>query len=136
MLIDFYTKQEVNVDTLLQEGIDSGAYLSNAGWTHQGLVNLAGEHGLSGAPRDFSSLTMESAYANLEEALQTGPVIASVYYTFTPGHPIPHLVVINGIEGDTVHYNDPAESNSNGTISIEDFKPAWKKRFIEIRPQV
>lgn len=134
MLIEHYEPQNVSVDTLLQQGIDSGAYLQNAGWTHQGLVDLSKRYGLTGSPQDLSGYTMDTAFSELSQALDEGPVIASVYYTFTPGHPIPHLVVLNGVKDGVVYYNDPAEPSGGGTISVADFKPAWKKRYIEIRP--
>ncbi|MEX0917910.1 MAG: cysteine peptidase family C39 domain-containing protein [Candidatus Paceibacterota bacterium] len=133
MLIDYY-EPAVSVDTLLAEGIAADAYLDDAGWTYAGLVGLAEDHGLSGESVVLHHLSMNDAFASLEESLEEGPVMASVYYTFTLGHPIPHLVIINDIEDDIVHYNDPAEPAGGGTISVEDFKPAWKKRYIEIRP--
>jgi predicted double-glycine peptidase len=76
---------------------------------------------------------MDTAFKKLSKALEEGPVIASVYYTFDPKSPIPHLVVINGIDGDRVYYNDPSEDTGGGNISLEKFKKAWKKRYIEIR---
>lgn len=134
MLIDYYKPGEVTVDTLLDEGLDAGAYLSDAGWIHQGLVNLADDHGLSGSTHDFSSSGMDTAFANLTDAVGEGPVIASVHYTFDPKNPIPHLVVVRGVSDGKVYYNDPAAPSGNGSISIEAFKKSWKKRYIEVRP--
>lgn len=133
MLIEFYRPGSVSVDTLLDEGIASGAYLNNAGWTHKGLADLANNYGLMSAPHDLSSMSMDTAFSEIRTALKEGPVIASVHYTFDPKNPIPHLVVINGIEDDIVHYNDPAESSGGGTISAEKFMQAWKKRYIDVR---
>lgn len=134
MLIEYYEPGEVSVDELLSEGIASGAYLNNAGWIHSGLAHLANDHGLSGMNYDLSSNDAETAFAQFEDALKEGPLIASVYYTFTPGNPIPHLVVINDIEGDTIYYNDPSDTSGGGTISKDRFIAAWKKRYIEVRP--
>lgn len=134
MLIEYYEPGVTTVDTLLGKGIDTGAYLDHAGWTHNGLVNLARGYGLTGAPHDYGPKSMDIAFAALAGALDEGPVMASVYYTFEFGNPIPHLVVVNDIVDDTVYYNDPAEPEGGGSISVEDFKTAWKKRFIEIRP--
>jgi predicted double-glycine peptidase len=133
MLINYYEPDRVTVDNLLAEGIASGAYLKGAGWIHKGLADLAKEHGFAGGNTDLSSASMDTAFRSLSEALEEGPVIASVYYTFDPLSPIPHLVVINGIDGDGVHYNDPSEDAGGGTISLDKFKKAWKKRYIEIR---
>lgn len=133
MLIDYY-EPAVPVDTLLAEGIAADAYLSNAGWTYAGLIGVAKARGLAGKSIVMHDATTEEAYAVFEKEVEEGPVMASVYYTFTPGHPIPHLVVVNDISNGTVYYNDPAEASGGGTISEERFKAAWKKRFIVIRP--
>jgi hypothetical protein len=133
MLIDYYAPA-VSVDALLNRGIATGAYLSQAGWTHAGLINLTKQYGLDGVSHDMAGWTMDEAFSRLEQVVAEGPVMVSVYYTFVPGHPIPHLVVINDIKDDTIYYNDPAEPSGGGSILITDFKPAWKKRYIEIRP--
>lgn len=132
MLIEYYKPGTVAVDALLTEGINTGAYIDGAGWSHGGLAELANKHGLKGVAHDLAPQSMGDAVNKLEAALKDGPVIASVYYTFDPESPIPHLVVINSIDGDTVSYNDPAEPRGGGTISKDAFVRAWKKRFIEV----
>lgn len=132
MLIDFYT-EAVPVDTLLNSGIGKGAYLDNAGWTHQGLINLAEDHGLTGQAVSYSDLPATEALEKLKKALKSGPVMVSVHYTFDPTNPIPHLVVVNGISGDRVYYNDPAEVSGGNSITTKKFLAAWKQRYIEIR---
>lgn len=134
MIIELYNPGKVSVDNLLTEGIKSGAYLNDAGWIHKGLISLAQKYGLSGNTRDLSALSTDGALKELEGTLINGPVMASVHYTFDPQNPIPHLVVINKIVGDTVYYNDPSEISGNGSISTPKFLKAWKKRYIEIRP--
>ena len=134
MLIEFYEPGDVSVDTLLEEGVSANAYLSNAGWTYAGLIGISKKYGLSGESYDMGGTGMETAFAKLEKALKDGPVMVSVHYTFDPKNPIPHLVIANGIENNTLYYNDPAEKSGGGSISVEVFKQAWKKRYIEIRP--
>ena len=136
MLIDYYKPGEVTVDALLDEGVASGAYLQNAGWTHQGLVDLAVDHGLRGRTHDLSNKSVDAAFAKLKQSLLDGPVIASVHYTFDPTNPIPHLVVINGVLGDRVYYNDPSEKSGGNSISVDKFLKSWKKRYIEVRDAV
>lgn len=130
MIINYYNPGIVSVDALLKDGISSGAYISGAGWSHKGLASLFNKHGLKGQTYDLSGWDMESAFIKFSEKLKTGPAIASVYYTFDPQSPIPHLVVITGVKDDKVYYNDPADDSGGKTISISDFKKAWKKRFI------
>lgn len=133
MLIDFYRPGNIVVDDLLSAGISAGAYISDAGWSHAGLINLSKEYGLTGASRDMAGSTMDAAFSQLESVLEEGPVMVSVHYTFDPKNPIPHLVVVNGVRDGQVFYNDPAEKSGAGSLSISKFQSAWKKRYIEIR---
>jgi uncharacterized protein YvpB len=136
MIIGYYEKDTIPVDKLLKDGVASGAFDDNAGWSHQGLINLAKKYKLDGQSYSLSEYTSDVAFAKLEEILKRGPVMASVHYTFEPTNPIPHLVVVNSVKDGQVFYNDPAEKSGNGSISIDKFKKAWKKRYIEIRPTV
>jgi len=134
MLIDYYTTSAVSVDGLLKEGLAANSFIANAGWSHAGLIDLAKKRGLTGRGVDLAGSTMSGAFDALTTALDEGPVMASVHYTFEPTNPIPHLVVITGVKDGMVHYNDPAEKSGNGSITISKFQNSWKKRFIEIRP--
>ena len=134
MLINYYQPNEVTVDGLLKQGIAAGAYISDAGWSHAGLIGLAQKHGLTGESRSLADLSMENAFAALESEVADGPVMVSVHYMFEPTNPIPHLVVVNAVNDGLVYYNDPAEPSGNGAISISKFKSAWKKRYINIHP--
>lgn len=134
MIIDFYDLNTVSVNSLLDEGIKAGAYIYNAGWSHNGLALLAKNHGLEGNTYDFSGLSDQDALERFVAIINEGPVIASVHYTFDPANPIPHLAVITGIDDGTVYYNDPAGSSDGGKISIDDFMKVWKKRLVVVRP--
>lgn len=135
MLIDFYTPGAgtVSVNSLLKEGIDAGAFINGAGWSHQGLASLSNKYGLKGKTYDLSKLDNKTAFAQFEKTLQEGPVIVSVHYKLDPKNPIPHLVVVNGISDGKVYFNDPASASGGKNISVEDFIKAWKKRFIAVR---
>ncbi len=134
MLISFYENEEISVDDLLKKGIAANAFLSDAGWIHSGLINLSHEFGLDGESKSMANLSMGGAFSKLTTELEKGPVMASVRYKFEPTNPIPHLVVVNGVHDGKVFYNDPAESSAGGSVSIDKFKKAWKKRYITIRP--
>jgi predicted double-glycine peptidase len=136
MIIDHYSDETVSVDALLDRGVQTGAYIESAGWSHAGLIGLSHAYGLDGESVSMADLSMSEAFARLETILKEGPVMASVHYTFEPTNPIPHLVVVNGVRDGKVFYNDPAEPTGGGTISIEKFESAWKKRYISIRPVV
>jgi ABC-type bacteriocin/lantibiotic exporter with double-glycine peptidase domain len=136
MLIDYYKPDTVSVNKLLTQGIVSGAYDHNAGWTHKGLILLSNKYGLTGNSYDVSSLTKEAAFIQFKKSLKDGPVMASIHYKFDPKSPIPHLVVIDGIDGNTIYYNDPALKSGKKEISTTDFLKGWKKKFIVIRPVI
>lgn len=133
MLIEYYNPGSVVVDNLLQEGITANAYLDSAGWTYAGLIGISKKYGLNGEVHDYTNLSTEKAYEELTSELEEGPVMASVHYTFQKSNPIPHLVIINGIEDGKVYYNDPAEKTGGGSVSVAQFQSAWKKRYIEFR---
>lgn len=134
MIIDYYNSEAISVNKLLTQGVAMGAYQKNAGWTHKGLVSLSKKYGLDGNNYDLSKLSGEVAFSQFKDFLKDGPVIASVHYKFDVKSTIPHLVVINGIDGDTLYYNDPAAKVGEKKISMADFQKAWKKKFIVVRP--
>ena len=133
MVIDYY-EPAVPVNTLLKQGVASGAYLPSAGWTYKGLIDLAKKYGLEGKSFDLGKSDSKTAFDEFKKQLKSGPLIASVHYKFDPKSTIPHLVVITGISGDILSYNDPAAKGGNGKISVDNFLKAWKKRYIVIRP--
>lgn len=133
MLIDYYIPNPPSVDSLLQQGIDTNAYLNDAGWTYAGLIGISKRYGLTGESYDLGYESMDSAFDSLQEALLGGPVMVSVHYKFEPENPIPHLVVANSVRDGMFYYNDPAAKSGNLSIPVSAFKDAWKKRYIEIR---
>jgi ABC-type bacteriocin/lantibiotic exporter with double-glycine peptidase domain len=134
MIINYFNPGAVTPQKLLTQGINSGAYITDAGWSHQGLANLASKYNLVGKVYDLSKLKTETAFSQFKDILKDGPAIASIHYKFEPTNPIPHLVVITAIVGDTVFYNDPASKEGDKQISADKFMKSWKKRFITVRP--
>ena len=134
MVIDYYVPNAPSVDTLLKEGVAAGAYDRSAGWTYAGLIALAEHYGLDGSSHDLGASSSKTAFAKLKEYAKDGPVIVSVHYKFDPKSTIPHLVVIDSIDGDTLYYNDPAAKTGEKQITTATFLAAWKKRFIVVRP--
>ncbi len=134
MVVDYYSDKPISVNTMLNQAIASGAYIPSAGWTHQGLISLSKKYGMTGKAYDLSSSSGKAAFATFTTLLKDGPIIASVHYKFEPTNPIPHLVVIDGIDKDFVYYNDPASTAGGKKISVDTFRKAWKQKFIVIRP--
>jgi ABC-type bacteriocin/lantibiotic exporter with double-glycine peptidase domain len=134
MIINYYSDDTVSVDTLLKKGIADGAYNTTYGWIHNGLITLAKKYSLNGTSYDVTSLDKDSSLRKLEVYLKDGPVIVSVHYKFDPKSKIPHLIVLDGINGGYIYYNDPAAKTGQKKILVEDFQKGWKKKFIVIRP--
>jgi ABC-type bacteriocin/lantibiotic exporter with double-glycine peptidase domain len=134
MIIDYYNPDSVTVNKLLAQGIASGAYLTNAGWIHSGLIALSNKYGLDGSSYDLSKSDSKTALSKLKDFLKDGPVMASIHYKFDPKNPIPHLVVIDAIDDEVVYYNDPASTTGAKQISTTQFLKAWKKKLIVVRP--
>lgn len=135
MLIEYYNPGSLaSVDSLLEEGVRENAYITNVGWAYAGLIEISRKYGLDGTAYDLGEQDVDTAFLAFIEALSRGPVMASVHYTFVPTNVIPHLVIITGIEGDMLRYNDPAEPTGGGIVSVLQFKSSWKKRYIEFFP--
>ena len=134
MIIEYYKPDTVSANTLLEKGVARGAYDKNAGWIYVGLIGLSQEYGLDGDFYDLGKLGPKAALEQFKKYSKDGPVIASVHYKLDPKNSIPHLIVVNGIDDETVYYNDPASKEGGQEISVDDFLKAWKKRFIVIRP--
>lgn len=134
MVIEYYKPDTVSVNTLLEQGIVSGAYQKGVGWKHNGLVLLSKKYGLDGQNYDLSTSDTKTAFAAFKDFLKDGPVIVSVHYKFNPKSTVRHLVVIDGIDKDVVYYNDPAAKTGEQQISVTDFLKGWKKKFVVIRP--
>lgn len=133
MEIDFFKPKTASVMKLLKEGLSSGAYVKNVGWSHQGLADLAEKYGLEGKVHDFSKLKKDMAFAELADSLSGGPVIASIYNKFNPKSTLGHLIVVTGFDEDYVYYNNPASTGGEKKIGVTDFLSGWKKRYITIR---
>ena len=122
MVIGFYQPQTaISVDSLLDQGKALGAYDQKAGWTYKGLIEVAQKNGLDGTSYDLSKKSTAVALTQFENFLKDGPVIVSVHYKFKPKSTIPHLVVIDGIDKDTLYYNDPAAQSGEKQISTKNF---------------
>lgn len=134
MIIDYYRPEAISVNKILEQGIASNSYLNSAGWIHSGLIAISKKYGLDGKSYDLTSHTEKAAYKKLKEHLKDGPVMVSVHYKFDPKNPIPHLVVIDAIDGDKVYYSDPASDKGNKEMVLSKFRKSWNKKFIVIRP--
>lgn len=135
MVIDYYHPNIASVDEVLRKAVTAGAYAKNAGWKHYDLAVLSGQYGLVGKSYDLALLDSDSAFESFKDLLYDGPIIVSAHYNFDPQSTIPHLLVVTGINGDKLYYNDPAGKTPGQVISRTDFLAGWKQRFIVIRPQ-
>lgn len=134
MIVDYYHPDAATVNQLLAKGVAAGAYDYDAGWIYQGLINLSKNYGLDGTYHNLTNYDSKTALAKFKGYLADGPVILSVHYKFDPKSTIPHLVVVNAIDGDTVYVNDPATTKGTEKISLSKFLTGWTRKVIVIRP--
>jgi hypothetical protein len=82
-------------------------------------------------------LTAREALDELALELHSGPVIASVYRDFDPAIGGGHLVVVTEVSESAVSLNDPwpaHETEGRRVLALDYFLPAFKHRFIVVRP--
>jgi hypothetical protein len=79
MVVDYYKPQIATVNELLEQGLDEGAYIAGAGWSHQGLVRVSKNYGLNGQTYDLSGSTSKAAFTYFKDQLKDGPIIVSVH---------------------------------------------------------
>ena len=148
MVMDFWhaadgSNRTVALDGLLQAGLDAGAYREGIGWTHGGLAVLARRHGYEAFNADWAAKsptpkTPEAAWAQLVRELNVGPVMASVYSRLDSERGGGHIVVVTGFADGLVAFNDPeemSEREGRKLIALERFLPAFKLRYVVVRPK-
>lgn len=133
MVIDFYKPNTVSVAKLLNQAINSGAYLNNIGWKHKELSALAGNYGLAEKNYDLGKSGNSAAFAQFLGFLKSGPVIVSIHNKFDPKATLGHIVVVTGFENNFIYYKDPAGNSKEEKIPVKNFLNGWKRRFIIVR---
>ena len=134
-----------SLDALIEEGREIGAYREGVGWMHDGLVALAGRHGLKLYREEFKDETvegeqhLEQGIEKIVTALKQGRlVLVSVARGFEDATK-PHLVLLTGTEGDEgaitgFYYHDPdadtKEAGMNQFVPLEIFKRFWRRLVI------
>ncbi|MDO8183805.1 MAG: cysteine peptidase family C39 domain-containing protein [bacterium] len=125
------------LDELYKLGLEQGAYLPGIGWRHAGLANLAKHFGFTNSYNlDLAKEDLEVALEKLKTELKQGPVLASVFTNYEPGHKEGHIVVLLSLTDEQAEVLDPAAKNHNDIhqfLPVEKFINGWKKRLIVIR---
>ncbi len=134
MIVEYYKPHTTSVNEVLREGISSGAYVKNVGWSHEGLAGLAVKHGMTGRTFDLSEYNKENAFNQFQEIVKEGPVIASIHRGFNPKSSFGHLIVITGYDDNLIYYNDPGKHDGIRKVTISQFMAGWKRKLIVIRP--
>lgn len=140
MVLDYLRPNSISISEIIKRGrrknaFRLAAYIPNVGWAHKGLASLAEEFGFKGKNYDWSKKTPDAAYSLLLKKLQKRPIIASIYRNLKPGSS-GHLVLLTGIKGNRIYYNDPDSKTRRGikkTATLNKFLKGWKKRVVEIK---
>jgi hypothetical protein len=147
MVMDFWHARNPNnrtvpLDELLQMGLAQGAHIKNVGWSHRGLAQLAQHYGyvahnVDVAPNSPTPKTQQEAWSMLLADLAQGPMLTSVFSRFDPTSRDGHIIVVTGWDGALVAFNDPVEMDAwegKKLLALQTFLPAFKQRFIVVRP--
>lgn len=104
MILKTVDKDFGSVQELIQQGVESKAYLPGIGWNHQGLGDLLGSYRLQAKRQEFRDLLGGSEW-KLSEGYQEdlkgyidqgGVIIVSVDRGFSTNTDSTHLVVLHG----------------------------------------
>jgi len=136
IVLDYYGAETPPLDTLIARAAERGAYLEGVGWKHRELAELAGTFGLRGEAFDWAALEPEAAYQELLCFFPASPVLASIYNDFDAARG-GHIVVLTGLDGDTISYADPDATERGSilrTVSKDVFLRGWKRRIVLITP--
>lgn len=134
MLVNYYKPETTNVQAVLENGIKSGAYVKNVGWSHDGLAKLASRYGLIGKVHAFWDYDRTTALSEFKKIIDEGPAIASIHRNFDPKLSFGHLIVITGYDENFVYFNDPGKKDGIRTVPVSQFMNGWKRKLIVIRP--
>jgi len=135
--------QTATLEEALAQGLRAGAYLPGIGWSHRGLVAVARYYGYEGFNVDVAAnsptpKSSSEAWAMALAELEAGPLLVSVFSGLNPSRSGGHIVVLTGAHDGLVLLNDPEEMNAREgckALAQEIFVPAFKQRYIVIRPQ-
>jgi ABC-type bacteriocin/lantibiotic exporter with double-glycine peptidase domain len=136
MVMAYWQAETASIAALIRTGRRLKAYTEKSGWTHKGLVRIAKKYGFDGQNFDWAEESSEKAFREMKRWLKLGPVIASVRRDLVP-EGTGHLIVVTGIDGRRVFYNDPDSKTRKHLvrkIAIKRFVGGWKKRIIVIKP--
>jgi ABC-type bacteriocin/lantibiotic exporter with double-glycine peptidase domain len=134
MLCDYYRLPVPHQRELLHEGLSSQAYTPR-GWTHQGLVQLAGRHGMTGLAEG-----LEDNEPLLRLAAEGAPSIISCTWRFPQdGRKGGHLVVFTGEfrQAGARHagFADPSRWGAHhSSLPSSRFWASWTGRVISLKP--
>lgn len=137
MVMDFFKRSNLNLENLIEEGLEEKGFVENVGWVHSGLIKIARKHNFYGwrrkfllSPKDLEGLkgddySLKEIEAQNQDLLEEGifnlaksianncPVIVSVPRGFQKKG-FGHLIVLTGVKNwnggskaDGFFYNDP-----------------------------
>ncbi len=123
-----------DLNKLYQVGLNRSSYIKGVGWRHTGLVGLAKIYGFKHS-KNFDWFGDKDPILKLKKALQSGPVIASVYSKYEPGRG-GHLVVLMSLSTTKAIVLDPdskTRSEILRELPADKFLKGWKGRVILVR---
>lgn len=127
---------------VIQELVDIGAYVADAGWKHAAMARVLANFDLSAYNQEFSNefgigALKEKGLRKIQRELLKGNavIISATLDSMLNDHPT--NILLNGIEEDHIILQDPDNKKDNGEnekIHINKLKEAWSSLaiFIEL----
>ena len=123
---------ELKITKLIQEGLDADGYAEGIGWKHQGLVDIARNHGIE-LKFQKQFFTGEGKTGGLDFInkilLKRQPVMASIMNRNKDGG---HMVVVHGFQdkgADNVEYyilDYDSRGRNRYALSKQEFLDSWR----------
>lgn len=161
MMLEFYaatgSEPIPSIDDLVQEGIEIHAYDPAVGWSHEGIVRLARNHGVnayaqefrsmaidrrtgSAAPSDYSEKLFSEGLGKIAHHVEAGhPVIVSVLPGFGNNTQYHTVLIVGAERADDGSISgfwclDPFLERTAGKeailVDLERFKQYWRRLAI------
>lgn len=132
MLLEYNNSDSPSIDELIKIGVEKDAYIPNIGWKHRELAEIARDFKLKSRNFDWANLAPEEAFKKLKSYFPENPVLASIYKDFDDRKG-GHLIVLTGMENDTIFYNEPyakKRQEIRRSVHKDKFMKGWKRRII------
>lgn len=129
----FSLENDVTIEALIREGESIEGAFGSRGWTHESIVRLARNHGVSAYAQEFKSrdegITERFFHEGVGKIRQQTNAGVPVMVSIKKDNGSFHTVTIIHTNGTSVVYHDP-EVGPSQMVSVEEFAKIWRRLAI------